>query len=207
MSNITFKLLPDKMGATTATQYIGKKGEIFYDIDGTTPLRLSDGVTPGGIPFAIISVSETYNPQFRDANGTFNIGTGSVTGSYVLQGLICHWRVNVEFAGTSNYGNSQYQITLPFPAVANTTTTTGTLHQVGSGGGSGANTRYHIAGRCETDINTTIMPLWYSGGVSDSIWKFNTPGGVPPANPTGPAYWVIANDAHFDIAGAYQIAS
>ena len=53
MSNITFKLFPDKMGATTATDYIGTKGEIFYDIDGTTPLRLSDGVTPGGIPLLL----------------------------------------------------------------------------------------------------------------------------------------------------------
>ena len=48
MSNSTFKLFADKMGGRSAAAYIGTKGEIFYDTDGATPIRLSDGVTPGG---------------------------------------------------------------------------------------------------------------------------------------------------------------
>jgi hypothetical protein len=52
MSNVTYKMFTDNMGGTTANTYIGVKGEIFYDRDGYTPLRLSDGVTPGGTPIA-----------------------------------------------------------------------------------------------------------------------------------------------------------
>ena len=44
----TFKLFADKMGGTPATNYIGTVGEVFYDPTGATPLRISDGVTPGG---------------------------------------------------------------------------------------------------------------------------------------------------------------
>jgi hypothetical protein len=41
------------MGDTQATEYIGVIRELIYDRDGSTPMRLSDGVTPGGIPFGI----------------------------------------------------------------------------------------------------------------------------------------------------------
>lgn len=200
----TFKLFADKMGGRSASTYIGTTGEVFYDITGTTPLRLSDGVTPGGIPFGITNTASTFNPQFKDANNTF-AGASLITGDYVLQGLICHFHIDVIFSGTTEYGDSQYQITLPFPSHTTWSTTNGILHQVGSGGGSGANTRYHIAGHIDTGESTTIMKLWYSGGTSDLAWKFNTPGGTPNP-PNGDAYWAVAGDAHFNISGAYQIA-
>jgi hypothetical protein len=62
-TNATFKMFVDKMGGTNSVNYIGTTGEVFYDMDGTTPLRLSDGVTPGGIPFGIASTSTSYNSQ------------------------------------------------------------------------------------------------------------------------------------------------
>jgi len=112
-TNATFKMFADKMGGTRANNYIGTTGEVFYDIDGTSPLRLSDGVTPGGIPFGISSVSSSYDPQFKTASGNTLNGTVS-TGSYVKQGLIVHFRVNVDFANTTDFGaNSQYQFQLP----------------------------------------------------------------------------------------------
>lgn len=48
MSNVTYKMFTDNMGGTTATNYIGKRGEIFYD-PTTTSLRISNGSTPGGL--------------------------------------------------------------------------------------------------------------------------------------------------------------
>ena len=39
-----FKLFADKMGGTVATNYIGTKGEFFYDQE-TGALRVSDGGT------------------------------------------------------------------------------------------------------------------------------------------------------------------
>lgn len=47
MANKTFKAFVDKMGGTTATNYIGNEGELFYD-PTTTTLRIGDGETPGG---------------------------------------------------------------------------------------------------------------------------------------------------------------
>ena len=196
MSNTSFKLFADKMGATTATQYIGKEGEIFYDIDGTTPIRLSDGVTPGGIPFGIISVNQTFNPQFTDASATFAIGDGTVTAAYVLQGLICHFRINVQFSATTNYGTGQYQINLPFPVVSNISIRGGGLHMTT---GTGSPSRFHIAGITDIVDSTSVLKLYYFGSTTDLDWKYNTPNS---------GYWASSGsqNAHFDLSGAYQIA-
>ena len=191
MSDTSFKLFADKMGATTATQYIGKKGEIFYDIDGTTPIRLSDGVTPGGIPFGITNTSTTFTPQFKTVSGNTLAGTVT-TGAYVLQGLICHFRINVNFAATSDFGSaSQYQFTLPFATAHTVTIRGGTLHAPTPNAAI-----YHIAGITDiADSTPTIMKLYYSGSTTDLAWKSTT-----PVDATNTA-------SHFDISGAYQIAS
>jgi hypothetical protein len=44
----TRKIFTDNMGGTTASNYIGRPGELFYD-DTTGELRRSNGTTPGGI--------------------------------------------------------------------------------------------------------------------------------------------------------------
>ena len=188
MSNVTFKLFADKMGGRSAAAYIGTKGEIFYDTDGATPIRLSDGVTPGGIPFGITSTSTTFSPQFKTTGGNTLAGTVT-TGSYVLQGLICHFRINVVFAATTDFGSaSQYQFTLPFPTVATFTARGGSLHC------PNLSAIYHIAGITDTADSTTIMKLYYTGSTTDLAWKSSTP--------------VSATDtsSHFDLSGSYQIA-
>ena len=189
-TNATFKIFTDKMGGTRSNTYIGTTGEIFYDIDGTTPLRLSDGVTPGGIPFGIASVSSSFDPQFKTASGNTLSGTAS-TGSYVKQGAIVHFRVNVVFANTTDFGaNSQFQFTLPFASTATMTQRGGTLHQVTG------DSRYHIAGITDLDTtgNTTML-LYYSGSTTDLAWKASTPVGA------------TSNTSHFDISGAYETPS
>jgi len=193
MSNATFKIFTDNLGGTRANNYIGNLGEVFYDVDGTTPMRLSDGRTPGGIQFGITSVSTSYDPQFKTVSGNTLNGTVT-TGSYVKQGLIVHFRVNVSFANTTDFGaNSQYQITLPFAASATTTIRGGTLHQ------TTGDSRYHIAGITDLadnspDANTT-MKLYYTGSTTDLAWKYNTPVGA------------TSNTSHFDISGAYETPS
>jgi hypothetical protein len=184
----TFKLFADKLGGRSAATYIGTKGEIFYDIEGTDPIRLSDGVTPGGIPFGIVSVNQTFNPQFKTVSGNTLAGTVA-TGSYVLQGLICHFRINVSFAATTDFGSaSQYQVTLPFPSVSTMTQRGGTLHCPNT------SSIYHIAGITDIADSTTVMKLYYSGSTTDLAWKSST-----PVNATD-------TSSHFDISGAYQIA-
>jgi len=51
MSNTVARLFTEKLGAATASSFIGSAGEIFYDpADGV--LRLSNGIIPGGIIMA-----------------------------------------------------------------------------------------------------------------------------------------------------------
>jgi hypothetical protein len=46
-SSITYRMYVEKLGATSASDFIGDEGEYFYNpSDGQ--LRLSDGVTAGG---------------------------------------------------------------------------------------------------------------------------------------------------------------
>ncbi len=177
------------MGGNRANTYVGRIGDIFYDVDGSTPLRLGDGVTPGGIPFGISSGSTTFNPQFRSNTGNTLAGTVS-TGSYVKQGAIVHLRINVDFANTTDFGaNSQYQFTLPFPTAHTVTIRGGTLHQT-----AGASI-YHIAGITDTDYSNTTMNLYYSGSTTDLAWKYSTPVAA------------TSNTSHFDLSGSYETTS
>jgi hypothetical protein len=193
-TNATFKIFTDKMGGTRANNYIGTTGEVFYDIDGTSPLRLSDGVTPGGIPFGISSVSSSYEPQFKTVSGN-TLPDTVATGAYVKQGLIVHFRVNVDFANTTDFGaNSQYQFSLPFPAAATTTIRGGTLHLKPINPAN--NAIYHIAGIVDiAETANTTMNLYYSGSTTDLAWKYSTPVNATTANST------------FDISGAYETTS
>ena len=193
-TNTTFKIFADKMGGTQANTYIGTTGEVFYDVDGTSAMRLSDGVTPGGIPFGVSSVSTSYAPQFKTVSGNTLPGTVT-TGAYVKQGAIVHFRVNVNFANTSDFGNaSQYQVTLPFPVASTVTIRGGTLHSKPANPAN--NALYHIAGITDIDeVSNTTMLLYYSGSTTDLAWKSTTPVGA------------TSNVSHFDISGAYETSS
>jgi hypothetical protein len=46
-SNTTYRAFPEKIGGSDATQFIGDKGELFWDPEDGQ-LRVSDGETPGG---------------------------------------------------------------------------------------------------------------------------------------------------------------
>ena len=192
-TNVTNLIFTANLGGNRANTYIVKVGDIFYDVDGTTPLRLGDGTTPGGIPFGIASVSTTFNPQFRSNTGNTLAGTVS-TGSYVKQGVIVHLRINVDFANTTQFdsiANNQYQFTLPFPTASTITLRGGSLHQT-TGASAGI---YHIAGITDTDYSNTTMNLYYSGSTTDLAWKYSTPVGA------------TSNTSHFDLSGSYETTS
>ena len=193
-TNVTNKIFTANMGNSRANTFIGGVGDIFYDVDGTTPLRLGDGVTPGGIPFGISSISTSFEPQFKTVSGNTLSGTAT-TGSYVKQGPIVHFRVNVEFANTTDFGAaSQYQLTLPFPAAETMTIRGGTLHSKPANPAN--NAIYHIAGICDIEeTSNTTMLLYYSGSTTDLAWKSTTPVGA------------TSNVSHFNISGAYETPS
>jgi hypothetical protein len=189
-TNVTNLIFTANMGGNRANTYVGRIGDIFYDVDGSTPLRLGDGVTPGGIPFGIASGSTTFNPQFRSNTGNTLAGTVT-TGSYVKQGVIVHLRINVDFANTTHFdtANNQYQFTLPFPSAHTVTLRGGTLHQ------TTGNSLYHIAGITDTAYSNTVMNLYYSGSTTDLAWKYSTPVAA------------TSNTSHFDLSGSYETTS
>jgi hypothetical protein len=187
MSNTTFKFFTSNMGGVNANNYVGRTGEVFYDTDGGSPLRLSDGRTPGGVPFSVAGGRQTWNPQFT-ANGNSVPGIVA-TGSYVKQGYITHLRTFVDFSGcnaASFTDGGQYQIVLPFPTVSTITLRGGSLHNVSS------NSIYHIAGITDIANSNTVMKLYYTGSTTDLAWKNTTPVAA------------TSNASHFDISGAYE---
>lgn len=97
MSNVTNRAFVETLGGTTASSFVGNKGDLFYDREGTT-LRISDGVTVGG---------------------------NSVGGGPVVKGVITLNGTSPTWSGTAGYtvsgaqpggGGTDYEITLTFPA-------------------------------------------------------------------------------------------
>ena len=48
MSNTIYRPFLEKLGGTNVNEYVGDKGEVFYDPE-VGDLRVSDGITPGGV--------------------------------------------------------------------------------------------------------------------------------------------------------------
>jgi hypothetical protein len=132
-------------------------------------------------------ITASFDPLFTDGSGTL-AGTTATASYTLLQGNLCYFRVYVDFAGCTNFGTLQYQITLPFASVETMRQAGGTLHQ------TTGSSLYHIAGVTDVIVSPTIHKLYYSGSTTDLNWKFNTPVGGTTVT------------SHFDLSGIYQIA-
>ena len=80
MSKSVYRTLLEKLGGNAVSTFIGKKGDIFYD-PTIGSLRLSNGITPGGISITeptVVSVAD--NRWYVDPSRT-DIPTGTSTGS------------------------------------------------------------------------------------------------------------------------------
>ena len=73
--NTTFRAFVEKLGDVEPGLFIGNEGDLFYD-PNTASLRISDGVTPGGIPVTGVStISGPINfSLIPDADATYDIG-------------------------------------------------------------------------------------------------------------------------------------
>ena len=74
--NTTFRAFVEKLGDTEAADFIGNEGDLFYD-PNTASLRVSDGVTPGGLP--VTGVTTVSGPLQQslvpDADDTYDLGS------------------------------------------------------------------------------------------------------------------------------------
>lgn len=71
MSNATYRAFPEKLGASDPTQFVGDKGELFWDPENEHGLTLSDGKTPGGIGIKAPSIS--LSTRFQDTYQWLNV--------------------------------------------------------------------------------------------------------------------------------------
>ena len=74
MSNTTYRAFVEKLGASDPTEFVGDKGELFWDPDNGD-LNISDGKTPGGtgIKARSLNITTRFVDQFQWVS-TFGIG-------------------------------------------------------------------------------------------------------------------------------------
>ena len=108
----TYKLFPDKLGGTDASQFIGNYGELFYD-STTGALRRSDGVTPGGILLNMVG-RQGYCGAFYDTttqNNLAQINKVKFNTTYISDGVSIVDNTKITFAHTGRY-NIQFSLQL-----------------------------------------------------------------------------------------------
>lgn len=100
-------MFTEKLGASDPTQFVGDKGELFWDPENGD-LNISDGVTPGGtgIKTRKLDLTTRYVDQFQwvetftngsefDTNNNYDYGSGIAVGTGGYGYLI---------GGNDNYG-------------------------------------------------------------------------------------------------------
>jgi len=187
---MTARKLTTKAIAKSATTYVGRTGEIFYDT-ATATLKLSDGVTAGGNAFGVGGVS-----GLTAGSGTgFAAQTGAGIGSYValvtLPNQTCAlnavWRVRAfgNYTPVSSANVRNLAATVSFgtmgPGTWNlsavpTSSTTQCLWSV----------EFTVTGLGTTSCNNAG---YYSGQLTTTINGFN---GVTSGIPTGPQNVIFA---------------
>lgn len=62
-SNVTYRVVLEKLGGTDINDYVGMFGDLFYD-PYVGELRVSDGVTVGGYPSGVGPLSNVNGGTF-----------------------------------------------------------------------------------------------------------------------------------------------
>jgi hypothetical protein len=141
----------------------------------------------------IPAAKQSFDPRFRDANGTL-AGVNARAYYTMISPKVCYYRLYIDFASCTNFGNSQYQFTLPFRSAETMRQAGGTWHLVSTPGpGPAGGTLYHIAGITDIAVSTDIQKLYYSNGATDVAWTYNAPA-------------TVTTNSHFDISGTYEIS-
>ena len=85
-------------------------------------LGVGDPVAPTEVEYEVQGGTTGTQPTFS--------GTPLFNGSYVRTGVLCHFRITVDFDNITNFGTGQYYVTLPFPAKYDYQLASGALHDV-----------------------------------------------------------------------------
>jgi len=93
--NTTFRPFIEKLGDTDISQFVGNRGELFYD-PNVASLRLSDGTTPGGVP--CVGIATTFGTILEQGDVAAGFSTS-------IDGQILTWNSSTQsFEGSSVRG-------------------------------------------------------------------------------------------------------
>lgn len=105
MANVVNKIFTDRMGGRKAADYIGVKGDLFYDSE-VGDLRISDGVTQGGL--RLIDDATGIYRNFQAGMNTFRRSGDS----FVYQVVVHNTRSKVDYINyTQDTNNDDFYVT------------------------------------------------------------------------------------------------
>ena len=168
MSNSVYRTLLEKLGGNSVTNFIGKKGDIFYD-PTIGSLKLSNGITPGGISITeptVVSIADDrwyVDPSRTDivastSTGSLNNPFLSITSALAyIEARIADGSLTITISGTI-VNNPQF-IILKSSTTENVTLTRGHVYIVGDTPDA-ANVPIWIHG------NVTITPSSATNGLN-----------------------------------------
>jgi len=121
MSNVTYRVFNEVLGTEDASTFIGKKGDLFYDADAPTVLRIGDGETPGGAQVVLPSENQIVNITEAApgaASGTFEYSGVNGTRYFVhTAGPTGSWTANFTNLGMAT--NEATRVRIITPSVSN----------------------------------------------------------------------------------------
>jgi hypothetical protein len=85
-----------------------------------------------GTPAPLSEVAYTVTGGTTGTQPTFT-GAPLFTGSYVKTGVLCHFRIDVDFDNITSFGTGQYYLKLPFASKRNYQLSDGCLHDISTG--------------------------------------------------------------------------
>lgn len=181
---MTARKLTTKAIAKSATTYVGKTGEIFYDT-ASASLKLSDGATAGGVTFGVGGVSG-LTANFD----VFSNQTGAGIGTYVtfvtLPNQTCAlgavWRVRAfgSYIPVSSANVRNLAARMTFGGIVQSGTWNLSPVPTSSTTQCFWNVEFTVMGLSTTSVNNAG---YYTGNMSTTVSAFN---GGASAIPTGP---------------------
>jgi hypothetical protein len=110
------------------------------------------------------------------------------TASYIRNGSLVHFQIQVDMDNITNFGTGQYYLKLPFQSKYGYMFRNGCLHDISS------DREYHISGHVYA--NSDVMELFTSDTQGNNLYDF-------PFTPTEPVTLNVADNFH--ISGEYII--
>ena len=143
-------------------------------------LGVGNPISPTEVEYEVEGGTTGTQPTFT--------GTPDFEASYVRTGVLCHFRIDVDFDNILTFGTGQYYLTLPVPSKHNYQLSDGCLHDISTG------RNYPISGHVQAGSNQIFLESIDSQGNSAFNVDFTA---------TSPVALNIADNFH--VSGTYIV--